>query len=196
MIFEKRMRKAIINRDTCKPTDCASSENKPCIKYCPGNRTGLETIVLGPKGFPHINPLFCTGCGICVKKCPFHCYKIINLPEKLDSEITHKYAPDTFTLFRMLLPSKGRVLGVIGQNGIGKSTALKILSGSLQMNFGKFDGGLISEEQKKLHTYYSKLLNLLNNNEAIYKGEFYGIMWLNNDLSQINYFNTVSHEYI
>ena len=139
MIFEKRMRKAIINRDTCKPTDCASSENKPCIKYCPGNRTGLETIVLGPKGFPHINPLFCTGCGICVKKCPFHCYKIINLPEKLDSEITHKYAPDTFTLFRMLLPSKGRVLGVIGQNGIGKSTALKILSGSLQMNFGKFD---------------------------------------------------------
>ena len=74
------MRKAIINRDTCKPTDCASSENKPCIKYCPGNRTGLETIVLGADGFPHINPLFCTGCGICVKKCPFHCYKIINLP--------------------------------------------------------------------------------------------------------------------
>lgn len=133
------MRIAVINRDTCKPNDCASGPNKPCIKYCPRNRTGDETIKLGEDGFPYLNPLLCSGCGICVKKCPFHCYTIINIPEQLKSEVTHKYAPDGFTLFRMLIPSKDRVLGVVGQNGIGKSTALKILSGNMKMNFGKFD---------------------------------------------------------
>ena len=132
------MRIAVLNRDTCKPNDCATSPNKPCIKYCPRVRTGDETIILGKDGFPYLNPSLCSGCGICVKKCPFHCYKIENVPEQLDQEITHKYAPDGFTLFRMLLPSKGRVLGVIGQNGIGKSTAMKILSGNLKMNFGLF----------------------------------------------------------
>ena len=130
------MRIAVINRDTCKPNDCSSSPNKPCIKYCPRVRTGDETIVLKEDGFPHLNPLLCSGCGICVKKCPFHCYTIVNVPEKLDSEVTHKYAEDSFTLFRMLLPSKGRVLGVIGQNGIGKSTAMNILSGHQKMNLG------------------------------------------------------------
>ncbi len=133
------MRIAVLDRDTCKPTDCSVSINKPCIKYCPGVRTGLETIVLGKNGFPYLTPSLCSGCGICVKKCPFNCYKIVNVPEKLDSEITHKYALDGFTLFKMLLPSKGRVLGVIGQNGIGKSTAMNILSGHLKMNFGLFD---------------------------------------------------------
>lgn len=132
------MRIAVINRDSCKPNDCASGPNKPCIKYCPRNRTGDETIKLWDDGFPHINPLLCSGCGICVKKCPFHCYTIINIPEKLESEVVHKYSADGFSLFRMLNPSKGRVLGVVGQNGIGKSTALKILSGALKMNLGKF----------------------------------------------------------
>ncbi|MCF2138966.1 MAG: ribosome biogenesis/translation initiation ATPase RLI [Candidatus Lokiarchaeota archaeon] len=132
------MRIAVINRDSCKPNDCASGPNKPCIKYCPRNRTGDETIKLWDDGFPHVNPLLCSGCGICVKKCPFHCYTIINIPEKLETEVVHKYSPDGFSLFRMLLPTKGRVLGVVGQNGIGKSTALKILSGSLKMNLGKF----------------------------------------------------------
>ncbi len=89
--------------------------------------------------FPTLTLTLCSGCGICVKKCPFHCYKIENVPEILDSEITHKYAPDGFTLFRMLMPREGSVLGVIGQNGIGKSTALRILSGDKKMNLGKFD---------------------------------------------------------
>ena len=133
------MRIAVIDRDTCKPKDCAPSPNKPCIKYCPRVRSGDETIVLGPDGFPYLNPTLCSGCGICVKKCPFHCYKIENVPEILDSEITHKYAPDGFTLFRMLMPREGSVLGVIGQNGIGKSTALRILSGDKKMKLGKFD---------------------------------------------------------
>jgi ATP-binding cassette subfamily E protein 1 len=37
------------------------------------------------------------------------------------------------------MPSSGLVLGLLGQNGIGKSTALKILSGELKPNLGQFD---------------------------------------------------------
>jgi ATP-binding cassette subfamily E protein 1 len=38
----------------------------------------------------------------------------------------------------MAIPKKGKVLGLIGQNGIGKSTMLSILSGELKINLGKF----------------------------------------------------------
>jgi ATP-binding cassette, sub-family E, member 1 len=158
------MRLAILDRDICQPTDCSSSKNKPCIKYCPRVRTGDETIVLGKDGFPYLNPILCSGCGICVKKCPFHCYKIINIPEKLESQVTHKYVADGFSLFRMLIPRVGRVLGVIGQNGIGKSTALKILSGDLKMNLGLFsdekpDWDQIIDNFKgsELHAYLTNL---------------------------------------
>jgi ATP-binding cassette subfamily E protein 1 len=34
---------------------------------------------------------------------------------------------------------QGSVLGLLGPNGIGKSTALNILSGKLKPNFGKFN---------------------------------------------------------
>lgn len=36
------------------------------------------------------------------------------------------------------MPRPGEVLGLVGQNGIGKSTALKILAGKLKPNLGKF----------------------------------------------------------
>ena len=54
------------------------------------------------------------------------------------------------------------------------------------MNEGKFDGGLLSDEQKYLRNYYRRLLNFVNNNEAIFKGRFYDIMWYNQDDSLIN----------
>ncbi|MCP4760814.1 MAG: ribosome biogenesis/translation initiation ATPase RLI, partial [archaeon] len=98
------MRIAILNRDKCKPTDCALSPNKPCIKHCPRVRTGDETIVLSKEtGFPYLTESLCSGCGICVKKCPFHCFQIVNLPDMFGKEITHRYAPDGFALFRMLM---------------------------------------------------------------------------------------------
>ena len=37
------------------------------------------------------------------------------------------------------MPRAGQVLGLVGTNGIGKSTALKILAGKLKPNLGKFD---------------------------------------------------------
>ena len=37
------------------------------------------------------------------------------------------------------MPRPGQVLGLVGTNGIGKSTALKILSGKLKPNLGRFE---------------------------------------------------------
>ena len=36
------------------------------------------------------------------------------------------------------MPRAGQVLGLVGTNGIGKSTALKILAGKLKPNLGSF----------------------------------------------------------
>jgi ATP-binding cassette subfamily E protein 1 len=133
------MRIAVLNKDRCKPDKCSPFGEKPCIKYCPKVRTGDKTITLNSDGKSvFITENLCTGCGICIKKCPFNAISIVNLPDPLESQITYRYGPDQFSLFRMAIPKKGKVLGLIGQNGIGKSTMLNILSGELKMNLGRF----------------------------------------------------------
>src|SRR5579859_5761808 len=83
--------------------------------------------------------LIILGCGICPKKCPFGAINIINLPTNLDTEVTHRYTANSFKLHRLPSPRPGQVLGLVGTNGIGKSTALRILSGKLKPNLGRFD---------------------------------------------------------
>jgi glycosidase len=41
------------------------------------------------------------------------------------------------------------------------------------MNYGKFDGGLLSEDQRNLRQFYVKLLNVTAANPAIRAGKFY-----------------------
>ncbi|TKJ24070.1 MAG: ribosome biogenesis/translation initiation ATPase RLI [Promethearchaeota archaeon Loki_b31] len=134
------MRIAVLNKDRCKPDKCSPFGEKPCIKYCPKVRTGEKTIELSPEGKNVIiTESLCTGCGICIIKCPFNAINIVNLPDPLKNQMTYRYGPDQFSLFRMAIPKKGKVLGLIGQNGIGKSTMLNILSGELRMNLGRFE---------------------------------------------------------
>jgi len=40
---------------------------------------------------------------------------------------------------RLPVPRPGQVLGLVGTNGIGKSTALKVLAGKLKPNLGRFN---------------------------------------------------------
>ena len=129
------MRIAILNRDRCQPRRCSHE----CEKYCPRVRTGDETIVFGEDGKPIISEEMCVGCGICINKCPFDAIMIIGLPEELDRP-THRYGQNGFALYGLPIPQKGRVTGILGPNGIGKSTAVKILSGSLIPNFGEEKG--------------------------------------------------------
>ena len=159
------MRIAVLNKDFCKPNKCSPYGEKPCIKYCPRVRTGDKTIVLSPdEKYVIITENLCSGEGICIKKCPFKAISIVNLPDPLKNQITYRYGADQFSLFRMAIPKKGKVLGLIGQNGIGKSTMLKILSNELKLNLGRFgentpDWKEIIEHFKgsELHQYFVDL---------------------------------------
>ena len=81
----------------------------------------------------------CSGCGICVKKCPFKAISIVNLPDELEKDCSHRFSANSFKLFRLPMPSPGTVLGLLGQNGIGKTTTLKVFSGEIKPNLGKYD---------------------------------------------------------
>jgi ATP-binding cassette subfamily E protein 1 len=87
---------------------------------------------------PVVVEALCVGCGICIKKCPFNALSIVNLPDELEEECSHRFGPNTFKLFRLPTPSSGIVLGLLGQNGTGKTTALNILSGGIKPNLGNF----------------------------------------------------------
>jgi ATP-binding cassette, sub-family E, member 1 len=125
------MRIAVHDADRCQPKDC----NYLCMRMCPVNRTGGECITKdSDTKKPVISESLCTGCGICVHKCPFGAITIINLPQELDDPV-QQYGINGFRLFNLPIPRPG-VTGIVGSNGIGKSTALKILSGDLTPNLG------------------------------------------------------------
>ncbi len=128
------MRIAIVRRDKCKGgSDCPYY----CIKACPVNRSGPECITAGQDKKILIDESLCIGCGICIKKCPYGAIDIINLPAELKQKPIHKYGKNEFQLFNLPVPLFGKVVGILGKNGIGKSTAVKILAGILKPNFGE-----------------------------------------------------------
>ncbi len=90
-------------------------------------------------GKPHISESLCIGCGICVNKCPHDALIITQLPSELESDMIHRYSLNGFRLFRLPTPSKESVVGILGPNGMGKSTAFKILNGSITPNLGDFE---------------------------------------------------------
>ncbi|EME27760.1 ABC transporter, sub-family E, substrate-binding protein [Galdieria sulphuraria] len=133
---EKLTRIAIVSEDKCKPKRC----QQECKKSCPVNRMGKLCIDVTPKSkVAYISEELCIGCGICVKKCPFDAIQIINLPKNLEKDTVHRYGPNSFKLHRLPTPRPGQVLGLVGTNGIGKSTALKILSAKLKPNLGRWE---------------------------------------------------------
>ncbi|CAK9206033.1 unnamed protein product [Sphagnum troendelagicum] len=170
---ERLTRIAIVSSDKCKPKKC----RQQCKKSCPVVMTGKLCIEVSSQSkIAFISEELCIGCGICVKKCPFEAIQIINLPKDLDKDTTHRYGPNTFKLHRLPVPRPGQVLGLVGTNGIGKSTALKVLAGKLKPNLGRF---LNPPDWQEILTYFrgSELQNyftriLEDNLKAIIKPQY------------------------
>ncbi len=127
-------RVAVLEVDKCKPKRC----NTMCYRFCPIVRSKVEAIRFEGQKAVIVESL-CTGCGICVKKCPFKAISIVNLPDELEKDCSHRFGENSFKLYRLPTPSPGMVLGLIGQNGIGKTTTLKILSGEFRLNLGNYE---------------------------------------------------------
>lgn len=134
--YKKSSRLAILNPDKCKPKKCGLE----CKRFCPVNRTE-KVCVEASKTMKHatISEILCIGCNICVKKCPFDAIKIINLPKNLPNEVTHRYGTNRFILHRLPIPRSSGILGLVGTNGIGKTTALQILTRKIKPNLGRIE---------------------------------------------------------
>ncbi len=141
---------AIVDVEKCKPTKC----KKECIKFCPPQSGGKEVIkiidiedisnldnksliskITDKKKIAQIIESQCIGCNICVSKCPFNAIKIVNLPFENKAEIIHRYGPNGFRLYRLPSLKSNCVIGIIGENGVGKTTLINILSKNIVPNF-------------------------------------------------------------
>lgn len=169
----KLTRLAVVLSDVCKPQLCQLE----CKRACPVNKQGKMCITVDKASkISKISEALCIGCGACQKKCPFDAIKIINLPTNLSKDITHRFSENGFKLHRLPIPKQGKVLGLVGTNGIGKSTALNILSGKIKPNLGDFKEGaewakvLKRYRGSELHKYFTRLIE--NDIKVAYKTQY------------------------
>ncbi len=157
---------AIVEKDKCHPTKCSHE----CIKYDPLNRKQTDSgFHIGVDGKAHIAEEVVTEMHrISANKCPFSAIKIVKLPEKLEaSQMTHKYGQNAFELFGLPIMKKGEIVGIIGRNGIGKTTSLSILSNAHKPNLGSYDKQMTEEAIYKRYakTMYADYFKQLYGNK-------------------------------
>lgn len=153
MSLTNNIRIAVVNPEKCKPNKC----NLECRSKCPVESMGIECISVTKKSKKAtIIEENCNGCNMCVKQCPFNAISIVQLPKSTTINKIHRYTNNGFILHKLPIPKIGQVIGLVGANGTGKSTILKILSGLLMPNIG-----IVNDEIKLDDT--SDIEDLFNN---------------------------------
>jgi len=130
-----------------------NSCGRPCIEFCPVTITNRRK--KGKVGGGKLKPAIdfkkstnqiiihseiCIQCGICINKCPKNAIYVKNIVEEENAGIKiHQYGKDSFRLYNFPTLVQGRVTGLCGPNGIGKTTILNILSLKIKPNFGDFE---------------------------------------------------------
>ena len=151
-------RLAVIDQEKCNPVSCG---DYLCMRMSPLNRNGIEAIYKGSNSKAHINEDLATDAlQVCVNICPMNAIHMVKLPDQLTQKPINRYGKDGFILYNLPFPAFGSILGILGRNGIGKSTAIKILAGALNPNLGEFESGKNWEDLIKMYkgTEVQKLL--------------------------------------
>lgn len=98
-----------------------------------------------------------------INKYPYeNAIQMIQLPAE-EGEKVHQFHDNSFRLYGLPAPDEGSVVGIIGENGTGKSVALKILAGDIKPNLGNFANspkwGEIQEKYRgtDLQNHFDKL---------------------------------------
>jgi ATP-binding cassette subfamily E protein 1 len=153
---------AVVDDEKCNPDKCEHE----CVNFDPLNRspTGADGFHIDDEtGKARISEsVVMEGHRICATKCPFDAIQIVNL-EKETGEKLHQYGENAFRLYGLPAPKEGRVVGVLGRNGTGKSTALNILAGDLKPNLGEYgedvdwDEIVTAHRGTELQTYFERL---------------------------------------
>jgi len=138
----------LVDYDSCNLRFCG----RQCIKKCPitlsnarlkPNEKKQEIPIWVQKSTNQvrINDTSCLKCGVCANVCPPRAIYVKNILEE-PNELgpTHKYPnmddKEGFRLYNLPTLISGKVSGLCGPNGIGKTTVLNIISGELKPNFG------------------------------------------------------------
>lgn len=138
----------LVDYSKCSYNSCG----RPCITFCPVTlrnerlhgkvaRRELPPAIDFKKSTNQIiiHSDVCIKCGICINKCPKNAVYVKNLLEEDESEQKiHQYQEDGFRLYNLPTLVPGRVTGLCGPNGIGKTTILNILGLRLKPNFGEY----------------------------------------------------------
>ncbi len=140
----------IVDYSTCTIDMCG----RPCISKCPITITSktktkihewTEVPIRVKESTNQIIIIseLCIKCGVCANICPVKAIHVKNvLEEDRDKNRIHAYATEQgtegFRLYGLPALVPGRVTGLCGPNGIGKSSVFNILAGLLRPNFGDF----------------------------------------------------------
>ena len=143
---EKRI--VIVDPEKVKP-------NMPAFKYLQKHAGGCGKFCIEVIGKEvNISEEACAACLHRASKCPGDACTLVKLPSNLSTDTTHRYGQNLFKLHGLPTPRPGHVLGILGTNGIGKSTALKILSGKIKPNLGKIDAHSAPPTWEDIIRYY------------------------------------------